>query len=119
MLPVTVLAAGVTMETGPGARVSVHAAASRSPPALTGDLRGLVLSALHGHADVTHLLGDPADCLPDTGLCLGGGVGGLDGLFAGPERIHLRLQPLRGEGEFLLLRLQSRLLALQVADLGG
>jgi hypothetical protein len=69
-------------------------------------LLGLVLSALHGHADVAHLLGDPADRLPDAGLCLGGGVGGLDGFLAGTERIDFPLQPLRGQGEFVLLRLQ-------------
>ena len=48
----------------------------------------------------------PLTASPTLSLCLGGGVGGLNGFLAGPERIHLRLQPLRGEGEFLLLRLQ-------------
>ena len=94
-----------------------HQLIQRASPGL--HLLGLVLSALHGHPDVAHLLGDPADRLPDVGLCLGGGVGGFDGFLAGPERIHLRRQPLRGEGELVLLRLQGRLLALQVGDLGG
>ena len=48
----------------------------------------------------------PLTASPDAGLCLGGGAGGLDGLLAGTERTRLRLQPLRGEGELALLRLQ-------------
>ena len=37
--------------------------------------------------------------------------------FAGQERLHLRLQALRGDGELVLLGLQRGLLALQVAHL--
>ena len=82
-------------------------------------LLGLVLRALDRHADVAHLLGDPGDGLADAGLGLGGGIGGLDGLLAGTERLHLRLQALCGEGELVLLGLQRGLLPLQVADLRG
>ena len=69
-------------------------------------LLGLVLRALDGHADVAHLLGDPGDGLADAGLGLRGGIGRLDRLLAGPERLHLRLQALGGGGELVLLRLQ-------------
>ena len=57
-------------------------------------------------AHVAHLLRDPGDSLADAGLGLGGGIGRLDGLLAGTERVHLRRQVLRGDGELLLLRLQ-------------
>ena len=67
---------------------------------------GLVLGALDGQADVAHLLGDAGERLADLGLRLGRGVGGLDGLLAGAEGVDLGLQPLRGEGELLLLGLQ-------------
>ncbi len=49
---------------------------------------------------------------------LGRGVGGLDRLLAGTERVDLRLQPLRGLGQLLLLRLQVGVLGLQVGELG-
>ncbi len=69
---------------------------------------GLVLGALDGQADVAHLLGDAGERLADLGLRLGRGVGRLDGLLAGAEGVDLGLQPLRGEGELLLLGLQLR-----------
>jgi hypothetical protein len=80
-------------------------------------LLGLVLRTLDGQADVAHLLGDPGDGLADAGFGVRGGVGSLDGLLAGTERLHLRLQALRGGGELVLLGLQRGLLALQVAHL--
>ena len=69
---------------------------------------GLVLGALDRQADVAHLLGDAGERLADLGLRLGRGVGGLDRLLAGAEGVDLGLQPLRGEGELLLLGLQLR-----------
>ena len=81
-------------------------------------LRGLVLGALHRHADVAHLLGDAGERLVDAGLRLGGGVGRLDGLLAGAEGLDLGLQPLRGEGELLLLALELGVLRLEVGRSG-
>ena len=49
---------------------------------------------------------------------LGRGVGRLDRLLAGAEGLDLGLQPLRGQGELLLLGLQLGVLGLQVGDLG-
>ena len=82
-------------------------------------LRGLVLGALDGQPDVAHLLADAGHRLVDPGLRLGGGVGRLDRLLAGPEGLDLGLQPLLGEGELLLLALQLGVLGLEVGDLGG
>jgi hypothetical protein len=62
MLPVTVLAAGVGIETGPGARVSVHAAAFSSPPALTGGPR-----------------------VHEVACCPGGDAGGSAAVIPGPS----------------------------------
>ena len=76
-------------------------------------LRGLVLGALDRHADVAHLLGDAGERLVDLGLRLGGGVRRLDRLLAGAEGLDLGLQPLRGEGQLLLLGLQLGVLRLR------
>src|SRR3954451_3090590 len=80
-------------------------------------LLGLVLGALHRQADVAHLLGDAGHRLTDLRLRLSRRVGRLDGLLARAERVDLRLQPLRGGGELLLLRLKLRMLGLQVGEL--
>ena len=80
-------------------------------------LQRLVLGTLHRHADVAHLLGDARHRLADLRLRLGGGVGGLDRLLAGAERVDLRLQALRGGRELLLLALQLRVLGGEVGDL--
>ena len=82
-------------------------------------LQGLVLGALDGHAHVAHLLGDAGEGLVDPGLRLGSRIGGLDRLLAGAEGVHLRLEPGAGAHQFLLLRLESRVLVLEVLQLGG
>ena len=80
-------------------------------------LGGLVLRPLDGHTDVAHLLRDARERLVDLGLRLGRRVGRLEGLLARAERLDLRLQPLRGVGELLLLGLQVRVLQLEVGTL--
>jgi hypothetical protein len=73
----------------------------------------LVLGALDGEADVAHLLADAGHRLVDRVCASAGGVGGLDGLLAGPERLDLGLQALLGERELLLLALELGVLRLR------
>ena len=80
-------------------------------------LRGAVLRALDGQADITELAGDPGERLVDAHLRLRGRVGGLDGLLLGAERLDLGLQLLGGHGELLLLHRQLLELHVQVGDL--
>ena len=82
-------------------------------------LRGLVLGPLDRQADVAHLLADARHRLADLRLGLGGGVGRLDRLLAGAERLDLGAEPLLGERQLLLLALELRLLRLEVDDLLG
>src|SRR6478735_8627730 len=80
-------------------------------------LGGLVLGPLDRGADVAELVTDARHRLVDLGLRLGRRVGGLDRLLAGAELLDLRLEPLLGEGELLLLGLELGELHLEVVDL--
>ena len=81
-------------------------------------LLGLVGRALHGEADVGHLLADPGGRLGDPHLRLGGRVLRLDDLLLGAEGLDLRAQLLLGVGELLLLGLELGDLLVERLQLG-
>ena len=70
-------------------------------------------------AGVAHRPRDPGHGLADPGLGLGGGVGRLQRLLAGPERGHLGLEALGGLDELVLLGGDLGVLGLEVGELGG
>ena len=80
-------------------------------------LGDLVLSPLHGHACVGHRLRDARHGLTDTGLGLGGLVGGLHRLFLRTERLYLRREPLRSLSELGLLGFDLLVLRTEALEL--
>ncbi len=70
-------------------------------------------------AGVAHGLRDARHGLADPGLGLGGGVGRLQGLLAGPEGGHLGLETLGGRDELLLLGGDLGVLGLEIGELRG
>ena len=81
-------------------------------------LLGLVDRALHGQADVGHLLADPGGRLGDAHLRLGRGVLRLDDLLLGAEGLDLRAQLLLGLGQLGLLLLELGDLLVERLQLG-
>ena len=77
----------------------------------------LVLGPLHRRAGVAHRRRDAGDRLADLRLRLGRGVAGLHRLLLGAELLDLRLEPLGGGDELLLLLADLVVLGLQVGQL--